>query len=490
MRIRILTRASDLARLQGHLVQQRLDRAGDITTSLLARESSGDRDGTTPLWQLGEKGVFTADLSDALARGDADLVVHSWKDLPTEPRRDTIVAATLPRADARDVLLVRRDAASRRAPWLRILSSSPRRALMLGELLPDLLPWPVDTVECVSVRGNIPTRLKLLAEGAGDGLVVAKAALDRLLDPASPFQAAADAIRSTLRACRWMVLPIGEQPSAAGQGALALEIAASNTALAAVLRTINHAPTWDAVRRERETLAAYGGGCAQAIGVSVMPLPFGTVTSLRGRTDGGDTLAQWSLDATGPTLPRAPLAAVWPRPDETNRATRRALPVPDPGDDRGLYVTRDEALPASWEVRADRIVWAAGSSTWRKLAKRGVWVHGSSEGLGTFLASAVDGLAGRAMTWHRLTHARAEVPDALATYETDSPLPSDLGDRTHFFWRSASEYRLALEAAPAIRDRWHACGPGHTFDVIERLSGARRVRPYLSYGAWLEDVRA
>ncbi len=488
MRVRILTRASDLARLQGHLVQRRLDAAG-VDADLIAREASGDRDTATPLWQLGNKGVFTADLSDALARGDADLVVHSWKDLPIEPRGDTIVAATLPREDPRDVLLIREDAAAKRAPRLSILSSSPRRALMLGGLLPGLLPWPVDAITFAAVRGNVPTRLRQLAGGAADGLVVAKAALDRLLDPASPFAEAADAVREAMRGCRWMVLPLREQPCAAGQGALALEIAVNNTALRDVLKTINHAPTWQAVQREREILAGYGGGCAQAIGVTVLPLPFGTVTSLRGRTDAGETLEQWSLESTGPVLPKAPLAAVWPRPDELHGATRRPLSVPDPSGDRGLYVTRNEALPASWDVQACRIVWAAGSSTWRKLAARGVWVHGSSEGLGTFEPSAVDRLAGRAMTWHRLTHTRADVADAVPTYEADTPLASDLAARTHFFWRSGSEYRLALAAAPSIRDGWHACGPGHTFDVVQRLSGARRVRPYLTYDAWLEDIR-
>lgn len=488
MRVRILTRASDLARLQGHLVQRRLADIG-IRAELMTRESSGDRDGATPLWQLGDKGVFTADLSDALARGDADLVVHSWKDLPIEPRRDTVVSATLPRGDARDVLLVRHDVVAKRAAWLKILSSSPRRALMLGELLPTFLPWPVETIEFAPVRGNVPTRLRHLLDGAGDALVIAKAALDRLLDPPSPFSDAAAFIRAAMDRCHWMVLPIREHPSAAGQGALALEVARSNRALQDALTRVNHGPTWRSVHQEREALAGYGGGCAQAIGITVLPLPFGTVTSLRGRADSGEELQKWSLDASGPVLPKARLSAVWPRPDECDRATRQAFPVSDPGDDRGLYATRAEALPATWQVEAGRIVWVAGSSTWRKLAARGIWVHGSAEGLGTFDPSAVDRLAGRAMTWHRLTHARAEVPDALATYDAESPLPADLAKRSHFFWRSASEYRLALAAAPEIRDRWHACGPGQTFDVVQRLSGSPHVRPYLTYDHWLEDIR-
>ncbi|HEX6363222.1 MAG TPA: hypothetical protein VFZ93_09720 [Albitalea sp.] len=491
MRLTILTRGSDLARLQGAIVARRLRAAWpDAGIVTAVRESAGDRDRQTPLWQLGDKGAFTSDLSDALARGDADIVVHSWKDLPVEPRRDTRVAATLPREDARDVLLVRRDAAAGRAPRLTVLTSSPRRALMLGDLLPVLLPWPVEHVACADVRGNVPTRLRQLVEGRGDALVVAKAALDRLLDPDSPFPGAAQAVRLALDACRWMVLPLREHPAAAAQGALALEIAASNAALDVRLQKLSDAATWRAVVREREILAGYGGGCHQAIGATVLTTAFGDVTSVRGRTDAGDVLSTWSLTPHAPPQPKPEPGGIWPRPGERAGVTRRPLDVRDPRDDRGLYVSRNEALPASWTVGPDRIVWAAGASTWRKLASRGIWVHGSSEGLGLFDPSAVNRLAGREVAWHRLTHAGAGTPDALATYEADSTLPGDLPSRSHFFWHSGSEFRRAVAAHPELRDRWHASGPGHTLDVVTAEAGAGRVRPSLGYREWLEDITA
>lgn len=491
MRLTILTRASDLARLQGHLVRRRLEAEWPSAAIHLAvRDSAGDLDRQTPLWQMGDKGAFTSDLSDALARGDADIVVHSWKDLPVEPRRDTIVAATLPREDARDVLLLRRDSVARREPRLTVLSSSPRRALMLGDLLPGLLPWRVEAVEFCGVRGNVPTRIRHLVDGRGDALVVAKAALDRLLAPESPFTEAAQTVRALLDQCRWMVLPLREHPSAAAQGALALEIAAANAELAGALRRVSDEATWRAVTKERAILAGHGGGCHQAIGATVLTLPFGDVTSVRGRTDAGAALSTWSLASPAPAQPRAPRHAIWPRPDEGGRVLRRALAVPDPGGDRGFYVARDEALPAAWTVTPDRVVWAAGTSTWKKLAARGIWVHGSSEGIGLFDASAIDRLAGRAVGWHRLTHAGAGTPDALPTYEADSTLPPDLGERTHFFWRSGSEFRKALDAHPEVRGRWHASGPGHTFDVVRQLAGDARVRPALGYEEWLEDITA
>ena len=229
MRLRILSRASDLARLQAMLVGRAIEAChSDITVEYITRVAAGDRDTTTPLASLPTKGVFTADLSDELTSGRVDLVVHSWKDLPLEGRPDTTIAATLERADPRDLLLVRRDVASAERPGLRVLSSSPRRGWLLEPLLPALLPWSIETIEFVPVRGNIATRLTRLLEGRGDALVVAKAAIDRLLTFGQPFDEAATVVRHALDQCRWMVLPSREVPGAPAQGALAVEIAASN----------------------------------------------------------------------------------------------------------------------------------------------------------------------------------------------------------------------------------------------------------------------
>src|SRR5205823_6172419 len=128
MRVSILSRASDLARLQAMLVGRALEaRWPDLDIHYQTRTSAGDRDGVTPLASLPDKGAFTADLSDALGSGGADLVMHSWKDLPLEPRPDTAIVATLERADPRDVLIVRREVVLARPRTLRVLSSSPRR---------------------------------------------------------------------------------------------------------------------------------------------------------------------------------------------------------------------------------------------------------------------------------------------------------------------------------------------------------------------------
>ena len=490
MRLTILSRASDLARIQAFHVGRAIETGiPGAQVTYVTRVASGDRDTTTPLAALPTKGAFTADLSGDLATGAADLVVHSWKDLPLDGRPDTTIAATLERADPRDLLLVRRSVVDARPTTLRVLSSSPRRAWLLEPVLTSLMPWPVSTIEFVPVRGNITTRLTRLGEGRGDALVVAKAAIDRLLSSGAPFEDAAGAVRAALARTRWMVLPAREVPGAPAQGALAVEIAATNHRLRDALERISHEPTWRAVQRERDVLAAHGGGCHEALGATVRPRAYGTVVSVRANTSSGGRAEEWSLADAGAPFPRAETARIWPRPDERGGGSRRLLAVAQPDDDRGLWVARAEALPASWTVSRQRTVWAAGAATWRKLAERGVWVNGSAEGLGDSEPPCVDALSGREVRWHRLTHQGVDDANALATYSVTEALPDDLVTRTHFFWTSGTLLKRALAEYPAIRGGWHSSGPGRTWQALQAaLGGSDRLRVSLDYDSWLREV--
>ena len=488
MHLRLLSRASTLAVLQATLVERALTaRWPEITVERTTRSSTGDRDAQMVLWAATDKGLFTSDLSQALVDGTADLVVHSWKDLPTAGRPDTEVAATLDRADPRDVLLVRRSVIASRPLAISVLSSSPRRAWQIQGSAARLLPWPVTDVRVLPVRGNVPTRLNKLVNGDGDALIVAKAALDRLLSNDSPLETV-QAVRAALAKCRWMVLSLKEHPTAPAQGALAVEIAAGRTDLRDRLRAISHTPTWDAVQRERRILESFGGGCHEAVGATVLIRDFGRVESVRARV--ADTQAEvWSLEAPGELPPRAAARDLWPRPDERGGGTRRrALRVAMPDDESGFWVSRAEALPADWEVPESRLVWAAGLRTWERLASRGVWVNGCADGLGDSEVTGVDALAGRPVTWRRLTHADSGDPDALATYEIEADAP-DLSGRTHFFWTSGSAFTRALARQPAIRSGWHASGPGRTARAIrENLGADTRLSLWLDYEQWHTHV--
>ena len=480
MRLRILSRASDLACIQARLVGRALQsRFPDVDVSYVTRASAGDLDTTTPLASLPDKGAFTADLSSALDSGAADLVVHSWKDLPLDLPPGHVIGGTLERADPRDVLLVRRDVVAQRPPTIRVLSSSPRRAWLLKDVLPALLPWQA-SVEVVEVRGNVPTRIgKLLAE-TGDALAVAKAALDRLLDEGH--------LRQQLDRCAWMVLPIKDVPTAPAQGALAVEVSASNDAVRRCLEEISHRVTWDAVCREREVLARHGGGCHQALGATILPRSYGTITSVRARTANG-CITTWSLASNGSRPSRTAARYIWPRPEERGQSDRTPLDVAPPSGMPDVWVSRSEALPDHWTLSPQQLVWAAGGTTWRRLAARGVWVNGCADGLGDDEQPRVDALTGRAPRWLRLTHAGTDIEGALATYEVHTTFPDDLPQRTHFFWTSGSLFREALSRWPEIANRWHASGSGRTSRIIdETLGPAGRVRVCLDYDQWVKET--
>src|SRR5229473_1814366 len=262
MRVTLASRRSELARIQAYQVGDALRLAAPHTEiSYSFHESLGDRNQNDPLWQMPEKGVFTQDFRAGLLRGDFDVVVHSWKDLAIEDDAETEIAATLPRADARDLLLVpvSRWLEIARTGTMSILTSSPRRSYNLKSFLPTALPAQLRKLNFIDVRGNVPTRVKKLLQLDVDGLIVAKAAIDRLLE-AEPdeFAATRAELRRALSQCLWMVLPLSTNPSAPAQGALAIEIARSRPELRALLAPINCADTFVAVVQEREILRGYG----------------------------------------------------------------------------------------------------------------------------------------------------------------------------------------------------------------------------------------
>jgi hydroxymethylbilane synthase len=187
----------------------------------------------------GGKGLFTKEIEDALLAGSADLAVHSLKDLPTGLPHGLVLAATPEREDPRDAMVGRTLAGLPRGA--KVGTSSLRRAAQLRKLRPDLRIEPV--------RGNLDTRLRKLAAGHYDAIVLAAAGLkrlgweDRIAEVLSPD----------------IMCP------AAGQGALAIESAASGTGLLAC-QQLNHPPTRAAITAERALLAALGGGCQVPIG--------------------------------------------------------------------------------------------------------------------------------------------------------------------------------------------------------------------------------
>jgi len=241
--VRIATRKSPLAKWQANHVADLL-RAQEPGLEVRLHELStrGDRILEVPLAQVGGKGLFVKEIEDALLTGDAEIAVHSMKDLPAEIAAGLIIAAVPQREDPRDALCSPRWKTLDKLPrGARVGTSSLRRAAQLKALRPDL--------QTEVVRGNVQTRLDKASQGL-DAVVLAYAGLRRL----------------GLDGHATQVLSPEEMLPAVAQGALALEARADDPATLARLARLEHPETRQRIEAERGFLARIEGGCQVPIG--------------------------------------------------------------------------------------------------------------------------------------------------------------------------------------------------------------------------------
>lgn len=483
MRLVIASRKSDLARIQSLQVGKALQkRHPHLTVEYHWRESLGDVNLSDPLWKMPEKGVFTEDFRKGLLSGEFDVVVHSWKDLPTESRHDTVIAATLPREDVRDLLLFKKKDLGKQN--LTLLSSSPRRIHNLQKHLPSLLPAGVQSLGFKTVRGNVQTRVrKMLEDPEVSGLIVAKAALDRLLSDEldAEFQETKRFLRKALEDVLWMVLPVSLNPTAAAQGALAIEIRKDRKDLQELLSAINCSETFETVQKERALLAGWGGGCHQKIGVTVLKRPYGEITCAQGLHDSGNAIDLWELANTAPTT----FSKTSHFPNTTQEALWFDREFITPSADLKKYnahwVSKAEALPKTIKISSEQLLWTSGVRTWQRLAARGLWVHGSSESLGEREDLLLQTLDSAARNWCKWTHEDGEASedmDLIKTYilQSKAQKPKLSEDTEHFFWMSGSSFREAVKHYPWLAHKTHWCGPGLTSEAVARELAVRKGR--------------
>lgn len=239
--IRIGTRGSALALAQARLAAEALAREGRVAR-LVKVETEGDRRAADTAW--GE-GAFVKAIERALLDGRVDVAVHSAKDVPTDEDPRLRIGAYLPRADARDALIVRDGSVGSLDDLpvgAAVGTDSPRRSAFLLAHRPDLRVRPL--------HGNVDTRLRRLDAGEADALVLACAGLDRL--------GRAERIAERIEPERI--------PPAPGQGAIALQVRRDDARMVAETAAVDDARTRIAVESERTLLRAAGGGCRAPIG--------------------------------------------------------------------------------------------------------------------------------------------------------------------------------------------------------------------------------
>jgi len=293
----IATRGSALALAQANLIaaQGRTAFPG-LGFELKIIKTTGDKLQTASMAKTDPslpKGLFTKELEVALLDGEADLAVHSLKDLPTELPAGLILAATPKREDVRDVLIYRAANSAKRgfAANLKlkdlpqsatIATSSTRRKMSLLAARPDL--------NIVEIRGNVATRMQKVADKAEvDATILALAGLTRL-----NFKINADSTihgESVPAGLLATVLSLDEMLPCVGQGAIGIETRANDERIAKICAKLNHAVTFQSVIAERAFLRAMGGGCQSPVGAHA--------------TIDGDTIALKAISFRDATVKRS-----------------------------------------------------------------------------------------------------------------------------------------------------------------------------------------
>ena len=265
----LATRKSPLALTQTEMVAAHLRNQLGVETELLKIVTTGDKQTEWSLEKRGGKGLFTSELEAALLRGEADVAVHSTKDLPGDQPAGLAIGGYMPRADTRDVLVLRSGVET---PAL-IATGSPRRRLQVQRLFPE--------VHFTEIRGNVDTRLRKIGElKVADGSILAAAGLKRLGIDSWP-------------GVEFAPLEFDQMVPAVGQGAIAVQCREAD---AAKFAAVFDAATMRAVTVERAFQNALGGGCHTAFAAHVA----GDTLHLFHENCGGQRVALTAADFAAP----------------------------------------------------------------------------------------------------------------------------------------------------------------------------------------------
>ncbi len=242
--IKLGTRKSKLALAQSNWVKEQIEKkCPDCKVELVKITTKGDKILDVPLAKVGGKGLFVKEIEEALLRNEVDMAVHSLKDVPTEVPEGLEVSVFPQREDPRDAFLsVKFSSFDEMPKGSKIGTSSLRRMAQIKKAWPDK--------ECISLRGNLDTRIRKLEEGEFDAIILAVSGLRRL--------GLEDKITQ--------IIPEDIMLPAVGQGSLGIEFRSADQPMKEILAAIHHEPTAVCVKAERAFLETLEGGCQVPIG--------------------------------------------------------------------------------------------------------------------------------------------------------------------------------------------------------------------------------
>ncbi len=450
--VRIICRDSMLSLLQANLVREKIEeKLPGTIVEIIPRLSRGDRENCVSLATLDGTDFFTEEIFEALYKGEADIAVHSLKDMSAEHFFSHDAFAIVDRDDPRDVAIFNQDTENKisKGKTLIIGTCSPRREEMATIFLKKALPQigPVQ-IETRPIRGNVESRLQQLHLHKFDGTILAAAGLNRLLRSTE-----VSLIRELLKGKRFMFLPLVECVPAPCQGAIVAEAHPHNHKMIAILKKIDRAELHEEAINEKNEGAKYGRGSMQPFGVTTIHTAQGNkVLYAAGKNENGHSFSKWSglpeLESDG--------KKIFSSTDHMGgffdyTFVKHSNPFNQPVIFVSNYkaVQQNEVLEAIHHKR----VWASGTKTWIELAKKGIWVEGCADSMGleclkVAMAQPIINISSADI--HILTHSAAAKHwsekgwNATSTYTTrkkDNPiLKNEIRNADFIFWTSIHQY--------------------------------------------------
>lgn len=477
--IKLIGRSSRLSLLQIDIVKQKILAAfPGINVEVIARSSRGDALQEIPLHTVEGSDFFTQDIFDALEKGEADIAVHSLKDMSSEHFFGSNYFSIADRDDVRDIAIFNNDIIKKieQGETIVIGTCSPRREEMAVGFLKKALPQSNAEIkiETKPIRGNVETRLRKLSGGEYDATILATAGINRLIQSKEDVQL----VEELMADKKLMLLPLIECVPAPCQGAIAAEAHHTNTNAIEILKAVNDEQLFADCIAEKKEAVNYGAGCIQKFGVTTI------------HTKNSSYLYAAGKDAEGTTFLK------WHKLPEPIVKEEVIFSSTDFMKDFFKYEWKDEKISIEQPVvfvanyksvqhqSANNVlngkkIYASGTRTWYELAKQGHWVEGCADALGfeSFLtALQMPLLQIQQSDVCILTHAEAAERwkekgyHAVSNYkllaEENKSIAEKIAVADFIFWSSFSQYQFYGQFSKTTAV--HACAGGETAALLKQ----------------------
>ncbi len=497
--LKILSRRSVLAKIQARCVGEALESINsNLSIDYFSSDAKADKEKNMNIANAGLTGVFTKDISKKIIKREFDIAVHSWKDLPLEPSNETEIAGTLDRGDLRDILFVKKEISKMaKKSTLKILTSSPRRRHNLENIIHELIPISFENLNFLDIRGNIETRLQKFCSTDADIIVLAKVAIDRIMEYGS--DSSKKFVKEILKKNKWLVMPLSVFPTAPGQGAIAIEIRKDRFDLKQYIERINNHKNFSDVITEKTILDGYGGGCQQKIGVSVWDTKNIKISSIVGKTEENKNFNTYKILKKEHSEYKVPLKTMYPLKNSKKMFSRSRINNSkkiSSLENSFVHLSRKNVVDDCNLLSSSNVLWTSGIECWKYAVKKGLWISGSSDGLGEDEKRNINNFLPKGTKGFKLSNlsSKSKKYELIPTYELIFDRKNikylKLNEKTYFFWMSPVQFDKAVEIFPSIIDKNHSCGIGRTYDhLLEKLPSSNKPKCFLTYSQWLSFYR-